>query len=375
MNRLRTLFIATGLLVALQGAANTFRTTLLERMLSVVGIAMAELPANADMDSVAVIKGKPVHLRTNAWGDVVHIGYSMFNKELVAQYHNPYVFDFLERYLLELDLGLDNRNTQTRMEVDRVAMVQGNLAQLRSVTPLTDITLSIDEIERKIYRVNCTIATKELSITVPANCQLLTGANAIELEQIFSHNVKRFMTITGSDAVSDWSSMRVSRAENMLVTDGEIYMSKAIRNSLYLREDNGERKLICSPNAPSRSVSNIMLTGIFSDELPMELVLNRYGNQRDTLNVTLQQFIAYCKLEGASLYFGIKERSEQLLKGTLFAYNRNLACTHMLSVDFPLSLLEGQKATIRATAYVYIPVGHIADKFFVQDFNHILLYD
>ena len=375
MNRLRTLFIATGLLVALQGAANTFRTALLERMVSAAGIAKAEFPANVDMDSVAVIKGKPVHLRTNAWGDVVHIGYSMFNKELVAQYHNPYVFDFLERYLLELDLGLDNRNIQTRMEVDRVAMVQGNLAQLRSVTPLTDITLSIDEIERKIYRVNCTIATKELSITVPANCQLLTGANAIELEQIFSHNVKRFMTITGSDAISDWSSMRVSRAENMLVTDGEIYMSKAIRNSLYLREDNGERKLICSPNAPSRSISNIMLTGIFSDELPMELVLNRYGNQRDTLNITLQQFIAYCKLEGASLYFGIKERSEQLLKGTLFAYNRNLACTHMLSVDFPLSLLEGQKATIRATAYVYIPVGHIADKFFVQDFNHTLLYD
>ena len=375
MNWLRTLLIATGVLVALQGAANTFRTALLERMASAAGIAKAELPANADMDSVAVIKGKPVHLRTNAWGDVVHIGYSMFNSQLVAHYHNPYIFDFLERYLLELDLGLDNRDKQTRMRVDRVTLVKGSLAQLQSITPLSDITLTIDEKERKMYRVNCTIAGNELSITVPANCQLLLGANAVELEQNFSHNVMRFMTIAGDDAVSDWSTLKVSRAGNTLITDGDIYMSQAIRNSLYLREDNGVRRLICSPDAPSRSTSNIMLTGVFADELPMELVLNRYGNQRDTLDVTLQQFIAYCKTEGASLYFGIKERSEQMIKGTLFAYNGNLSCTHMLSVEFPLSLLDGAKETIRATAYVYIPLDHIADKFFIQNYNPTLLYD
>ena len=270
MNWLRTLLIATGVLVALQGAANTFRTALLERMASAAGIAKAELPANADMDSVAVIKGKPVHLRTNAWGDVVHIGYSMFNSQLVAHYHNPYIFDFLERYLLELDLGLDNRDKQTRMRVDRVTLVKGSLAQLQSITPLSDITLTIDEKERKMYRVNCTIAGNELSITVPANCQLLLGANAVELEQNFSHNVMRFMTIAGDDAVSDWSTLKVSRAGNTLITDGDIYMSQAIRNSLYLREDNGVRRLICSPDAPSRSTSNIMLTGVFADELPMD---------------------------------------------------------------------------------------------------------
>ena len=376
MNRLRILLIVVEVFVAQQGAANTFRTTLLERMAMAIGIVSSELPANSDMDSIAVVKNKPIHVRTNAWGDVVHIGYSMFNSELVVQYHNPYIFDFIERYLLELDLGLDKRNNiETRMRIDRVTMVKGSLRQLRSVTPHSDIKLTIDEKERKMYRLNCTVAANDLSITIPADCQLLLGANAIELEQIFSRNVKHSMPIAGVDTVSDLSSMRVSIAGNTLVTDGDSYMNKAIRNNLYLREDNGVRKLICSPNSPSRSVSNIMLTGVFANELPMELVLNRYGNQRETLNVTLQQFIAYCKQEGATLYFGIKELSEQVLKGTLFAYNVNLACTHMLSVEFPLSLLEGEKGKIQATAYVYIPLGHIADKFFIDDYNSTLLYD
>ncbi|MBR1880174.1 MAG: hypothetical protein IJ804_05450 [Prevotella sp.] len=375
MNRLRILLIVVGVFVAQQGVANTFRTTLLERMAMAIGIVSSELPANSDMDSVAVVKNKPIHVRTNAWGDVVHIGYSMFNSELVAHYHNPYIFDFIERYLLELDLGLDKRDIETRMRIDCVTMVKGRLWQLRSVTPLSDIKLTIDEKERKMYRLNCTVAANDLSITIPADCQLLLGANAIELEKVFSRSVKHFTTIVGVDTISDLSSMRVSIAGKTLVTDGDFYMSKAIRNSLYLREDNGVRKLICSPKLPSRSISNIMLTGVFANELPMELVLNRYGNQRDTLDVTLQQFIAYCKQEGATLYFGIKELSEEILRGTLFAYNANLACTHMLSVEFPFSLLEGGKEKIRATTYVYIPLGHIADTFFIDDYNPTLLYD
>ena len=125
--------------MAQQGVANTFRTTLLERMAMAIGIVSSELPANSDMDSVAVVKNKPIHVRTNAWGDVVHIGYSMFNSELVAHYHNPYIFDFIERYLLELDLGLDKRDIETRMRIDCVTMVKGRLWQLRSVTPLSDI--------------------------------------------------------------------------------------------------------------------------------------------------------------------------------------------------------------------------------------------
>lgn len=325
-------------------------------------------------DSVAVIRGKTVHLRTDAWAGIDHIGYHLFNREMTKYYHNERLFDFVERYLLELDLGLDERGSEKRMHVDGVTMVKGSLDMLRRVTPDIDLQLSIDEIKRKIYRLTWVIAGQEICMSIPANSQLLLGANAIELEEMAARDLPRMRFLLGDDVIQDWSEAQVSRAGKSLIVKGGIYMSNSIRGDLYLTEHNGLRRLVCSPGSPTRSISNIMLTGLFPRELPVRLVLNRYGNKHDTLTIALQQWIAYGRQEGCKFYFGIKSRTAETLTGTLFAYNEKLAYVHMLSVSFPLSVLTGGDAPLQATAYVYIPLQHIADKYFIDEFNP-MLYD
>ena len=351
-------------------AATPFKTSLLERMARVIGVVIPDsLSANADLDSVAVVRGKEVHLCTNSQGLVSHIGYRMFNKELMAYYKNHPVFHFVERYLLELDMGLDQRGTVQRMHVDQVKLVAGTLNQLRKVTPQMDLSFSVEEIKRKIYRLKWAFDGQEVVMTIPANAQLILGANAIELEEIFYRQLPKVFALTGDEVIQDWSSADVTRAGDYLIVSGGIYMSNQVRGDIYLTEKGGKRRLFYSPDCPSRSISNIMLTGIFNRELPLKLALNRYGNKVDSLSVTLQQYIAYCKDERCKLYFGIKRCTDTTLEGTLFAYQEDLAYTHMLSVDIPLAILRDEEAAINATAYVYIPLGHIADQYFKQEFN------
>lgn len=351
-------------------AATPFKTSLLERMARTAGIVIPDsLSANADLDSVAVVRGKEVHLCTNSLGQVSHIGYRLFNKDLMAFYKNHPVFHFVERYLLELDLGLDQRGTVLRMHVDQVKLVTGTLNQLRKVTPQMDLSFSVEEIVRKIYRLTWAYDGEKVVMTIPAHAQLILGANAIELEDIFYRQLPKMFALTGDEVIQDWSSENVIRAGDYLIVSGGIYMSNQVRGDIYLADQAGKRRLFCSPESPSRSISNIMLTGIFNRDLPLKLALNRYGNKVDSLSVTLQQYIAYCKNECCKLYFGIKRCTDTTLEGTLFAYQEDLAYTHMLSVDIPLAILRDEEAVINATAYVYIPLGHIADQYFKQEFN------
>ena len=98
----------------------------------------------------------------------------------------------------------------------------------------------------------------------------------------------------------------------------------------------------------------------------MTLRMNRYGQQVDTLEVTLQQFISFCQSEGCKLFFGIKTINQNELSGALFAPNDKLGYSHLLSVVFPLGILKGEDLTVKSTSYVYIPMNQVEEKFFNQ---------
>jgi hypothetical protein len=114
-----------------------------------------------------------------------------------------------------------------------------------------------------------------------------------------------------------------------------------------------------------------MLTGYASRELPMTLEISQYGYKSDTIGIALQQLTEFCQAEGCSMYFGIKTRDDNTLTGTLFACNQHLAYTHMVSVEFPLSILSGSEETIKGKAHFYIPIQNIPDQFFTQNFKSI----
>ncbi len=363
MRALLTLMI--WVLAICQSIATPYHTPRLEKMARTLGLQLKDpLPANTTMDSIATKRGLYVYLRTNGMGDVAHIGYHLFSDALREGYENSPVFNFLERYLLELDLLSNETERAQRMDADEVVVVQGSLQTLRQLTPQSELNISIDVKKRKMYRVTCQLKGKTVKVSFPCIYELLIGANMIELEDIFRRDVQRMINIPSDAMIFDWSKAKRSESHAMMIVDGGMYLSKMIRGDIYLKKTSQGLLPLCDTTNVQRSVSNILLTGYFPHDIPLKMDIDHYGNRKDTIDITLQQFITYCKAEGCQLYFGIKTRTEKEITGTFFAYNEKNSYDHMLTVVFPLSILRGSSEPVRGKVYTYIPLHFVADKYF-----------
>lgn len=369
--RIRLTIMLSVLAVWLQ-AAPQYRTKRLQQIVNKSGIRIPEtIPSGVRDDSIGVFRGHNICLRTDGFGDIAHIGYSLFNQQTFDVFNNTKLLEFIERYLLELDLGISELGLQKRMDVDRVVMVEGNWNMVRQLTPATDVSLSYEEIARHVTRLTIMVGGQRAVITIPSDCQLLLGANAIELEKMACNDLRRIVpSMTDDKLLSNrWMKMQRIRADQVEIVDGGYYISQQIRGDIYLSRKKGKLLPVCSPSSPLRSVSNMMLTGYANRELPMRLEINQYGFKSDTIDIALQQLTKFCENEGCRLYFGFKTHSDEFVTGTLFACNQQLAYTHLISVEFPLSILYGREDVIKAKAYFYIPIQNIPDKFFTQDFK------
>ena len=213
-----------------------------------------------------------------------------------------------------------------------------------------------------MYRLTWMIGDKELRITIPADCQLIIGADALELESIVERDVPNFPADYTFNIQCD--DAKVSAAEGLKIVERGYYLNELIRADLYFVNKGGDMQLYCDKRNPSRSISNIMLTGQFAKPIPMKLTINKYGYKSSELNTTLQQFLAYCIEEGCTLYFGIKTSGDSRLTGTLFARNDALGYNHVMSVVFPTDIISGGNSKVASTLYAYIPLHNVTEKFF-----------
>lgn len=350
-------------------AVTTFRTKRLATIANAVKLTVPDtVGAERNVEGLLCHNGRPLRIRTNAFGDISHIGYRIFDNSLVEAYGSSPVFDFLERYLLELDLRLDGRTPEARMYLDKVVCTRGRITMLHTLGPET--LFNIEEVRRRMFRLSWTTGDRVLSLTFPSDYQLLAGADAVELEEILDRDLRRVLPIADDALIDEWADAEVSRSGDLMIANGGEYLSKMIRGDVYLKETGGRRILLCDVAKPVQSVSNIMITGHYSREIPLTLTLDRYGYTKTTAEVTLQQFVAYCKMEGCKIYFGVKTHTADMITGTIFALNESMAYNHVLSINFPLSILNGGDAKSTGTVYAYIPLQNVTENFFKENLTN-----
>ena len=345
--------------------ATSFHLPRLQKMATAVHMQVTDslLVPNTEIDSVASFRGKAIYLRTDGFGDVSLIGYRLFPQYVKEQFKGIPVFDFLERYLLELELRLDGKDAGMRMYIDQVVVTKGSLQMLHQLNQQSAISVSIDEITRKMYRLSMLIDGKELTVFIPADSQLLFGGNLIELEHAFIDGLRRMIAVEPEALIQNWDATLAEEDKGGLVIDGGYYRIEEIRGDIYLTKRKGNRQLLMDRKSPARSVSNMMLTGIAPRKVILQTDFHVYGNKIDRQQVELQQFVDYCVNEGCRLYFGMKTLTDTEITGTLFAYSEKYAYTHMLSVTIPLDILDGSSSLITGKAYIYIPLHDITEKY------------
>lgn len=345
-------------------AKTSFRT---ERLTTIAGMVKLHLPVclekNSTIDSLGSYRNKPIRVKTNELGDISHIGYRLFtaSKDGTDDPMTPF-WDFIERYFLELDLEIDGRKPAERLLLDKVQCTRGNIDMRHKVNELTDVR--VNHIGRRAYTIQWFLGKDTLDLFVPADGQLILGADAVELETIFERDLKR---VEPSNGKCDWTEEQVSISEKgFSVANPGIYLIDEIRSDLYLQKQGDKWTLIADTEHPVESIKNILLTGCFTREIPMALTIDCYGYRKVKVSITLQQFVEYCRMEGCNLYVGIKKYAEDNVAATVFALNNELGYNHVLAVDFPTGILSGRQQSITGTAYVYIPLQNVTEDFFMQ---------
>jgi len=307
-------------------------------------------------------KGKKVRVKTGGDGAIANIGYYLFNDDIYSSIGNTFVLDFLERYILELDLAIDGKSKVQRMSVDNVTIIEGDISLLHQIN--ANSSFSINHLSKRMYKVTWQLNTGILTLSFPADCQLIFGADIIELEDNLIKDITKVIPKVKTDFLFDVEGKKVSRADNVIKIQGEQYLISAINNTIYVKEVNGRRMLLCDEKVPTKSVSNIVLTGIFKRLIPVTLKVNCYGYQKKYLDVTLQQIIDYCLSQNSKLFFGIKKNLHDKITGTLFVLNEQLGFNHVLSVEFPKGILKGSDEKVTGSLMPYIPINQINDSFF-----------
>ncbi len=258
----------------------TVRLSRIDEIVDIMSDSIKGKLGRINSDSTFLFRNRILSIKMNCWGEIQNIGYSLFPNE-ICDTNLSYIYDFVERYLLELDLLNKKSELKKRLRHDDVTL-SGDFPSILDEHS-SDIQFSIEDVEYHRYKLNFKRGTKNIQLDFSPNCQLILGANDKELEEIFSRHFRQFLK--GSQDSSQYS-----------------------------------------------------------------LIIDMYGNKRDSINCTLYDILCFIEHENCQMIF----RQDEDNNDVMFAINKKLDYIHMaiLKEDY-------------AYMYVYIPI-HTYPEFFIN---------
>ncbi len=368
MKRLCTILILVGFMAFTHAvnAITIYRTQRIARVARELHLVLpGELEPNLCVDSIMSYKGHPIRMCTNAFGEVSHVGYRLFSRQVKEAFGTYPVWDFLERYLLECDLNIKAPGFYSQTSLVRCN--KGNLSML--FRNLDNVSFRIDYVPRRYYALTYDFGQEVLDVEMPTDGQLMIGAGSREQEEIFERDLENInLSSTVPDYTKDWTAkIDSTNTDPIYIVNQDTYLSKEIRSDLYIVRKEGVHTLLCDTLQAIKSISNKLLTGYESRNIPVEMTIDKYGYVRTKHIVTLSCLISLLKSQGCKLYFGVKGKKDNLLSCTLFALNEELAYDHVFSLYVPYSILSGGTESIKAMCYLYIPLQNVSESFFNQN--------
>ena len=235
--KLRLLHIIVCLVASVTTMAQvTYRTAELERLSSVLGINSTVLPA--DGYCYQTVKGRQIVIGVKA-RVVSHIGLQLFNEDVRRLDRSP-IFDFLERYFLQLNYPPVSTTTNNMVRDDQFRFLRGSLATVSEIKPKDSFGYSL---EQNTYTATWKRNDRDiLQVSFPAEYELISGENKKEAEENIAADILQ------TEAVID--TVRESELP------AAFYLLPEISARLYFRKG----RLTVSSSRQEQSAANMMLT-------------------------------------------------------------------------------------------------------------------
>lgn len=270
--KLRCLHIIIGVAVCMMLSAKpTFRTAELERLAKVLDIKTEQLKEGYSHPTANGLI-LTVHLSDNT---IDQIGLQLFADDL-RQIGNSPVFDFLERYFLQLKYPPQGKSMSNMLRDDQFRFLVGNIDTINKLKLTDAFSFNFDHhfYEASWTRQNNTL----LAVSFPVEYELISGENKIEAED----NLK-----------ADVSNTQIVVPKEDPVFKNDKYISDFVTNKLYALK--GE--LVLNKRYPAESAANMMLSLHTSGSYVLNISQIAYGFRKITFNVPLKQWISFVRIK------------------------------------------------------------------------------
>lgn len=316
-----------------------------------------------DGDVFVEYKGYPLVARYRN-GILEHLGVDIFGYP-GGTMQEQVLMDFIERYHLQLLLLSQDAERAFRMDLDGVE------APSLFYTPVHRdgfVALRLEQIQEKRY--NAVWGNFESGdirqMTFPADYQLLSGKNKIELEDGFLASLEGSFPVS-EDMMDDLSTLSLERVrKNLYRYPGACYLIPEITSSVYFEKVKGHYVLVREEECPLESMVNLF-TGpsSLSGDPKVSIRVLKYGYASCEAECTLQQFLGRNRMAGCVPYVGMESYDEETgeMAATLILHNEALGYDHVAKVTANRSIFGKAGGSLEMVISVFVPIHNIKNLF------------
>lgn len=275
---------------------------------------------------------------------------------------SPIVYDFLERYLYQVNQSKRGYDFYQNLADDKVVVREGsfdNIGKLSSATPF-----SITRYEDKGYGISWRDDKGRvlLCMQFPIQYELLLGKPKVEIEKEFKAELMAQEEAFTCSAPEDTLMPMADEPGLFCPTPATHYYVKSLNTATYFQNRGDVMMPVYTTGYKGYSAANLF-QGVIGNaaDYTLHVEQNMYGFKSQSFIIKLTQWLNYCKKNRLTVYFGIEEEREDGLKALLIAHHRDLGYNHMLSIILPDNFVVKRDCVLKAVANAYIPVDNIKD--------------
>ncbi|MDE6561814.1 MAG: hypothetical protein K2K75_10570 [Muribaculaceae bacterium] len=233
----------------------------------------------------------------------------------------------------------------------------GNDSRFKSLTGEEEFSLSLtDGLYSAQWRRDGNLLVE---CSFPSRIDLLTFSNKVELEDVMLSKLKAQDIENAVEAVpqEDMSKLRRIEYSPFYVRDLGYYITPRMSHQVVYQPldsiSNICELLVNSPKYPLECISNYMLTGYSPEPIAINLKMDRYGYQTESVTIDFGKLFRILSSEGSVPYWGVEEYDGDIVKGLYVWLNRFGGFAHIITIDIPVNTISAlSKANARMHSYV-----------------------
>lgn len=288
--------------------------------------------------------------------------FRLFAPEVKQEYPSV-VYDFLERYLYELD-SLQKKGIDTRQRIadDKVFFFEGSPNFANEIT--ADMGVSIKTIEGKSYEVSWTDSTGNivLGLCFPMQYELILGKSKNIIETELKTEIMKSVNIVRSNNYTDEDLKPLTNGYYISKYNTHYYLKDLNTATYYIRDSIGVYSPLFHESENCYSAANLF-QGCIKEVSGYKIFVkqNLYGFKYDCFTIPLEKWLGYCREMKMTTYFAIEEEREDGIKALVIAQSPDLGFNHILSLLIPFDFITNKDCVIKATLNAYVPTQNVAE--------------